>query len=177
MSLQVKTTDTAELAGRLSFTQEAHEAAQKSAFADYRSRRAKNTLRRQDVELANFGEYIGVNDLAVNPHFWKGISWGIVEGFIKRMLIRSYTVELQNGKLKAIRDYADEVKPQDQLLKGSRKGGELMGRMRSRAIWYSVMKMGESIGLDNLSPHDVRHTRATRLAGIKNVRELMDWFG
>jgi integrase len=37
--------------------------------------------------------------------------------------------------------------------------------------------MGKALGINNLSPHDLRHTRATRLASSKNVRELMDWFG
>lgn len=46
MSMQLKTTDNAGLAERLSFAQEADEAAQKSAFADYRSRRARNTSKK-----------------------------------------------------------------------------------------------------------------------------------
>ena len=49
--------------------------------------------------------------------------------------------------------------------------------MSIRAIRARVRKMGESIGINNLSPHDLRHTRATRLASSMNVRELMDWFG
>ncbi len=60
---------------------------------------------------------------------------------------------------------------------GSRKGGNLEGGMSIRAIRARVRKMGESIGSNNLSPHDLRHTRATRLASSMNVRELMDWFG
>ena len=106
MSMQVKTTDTAELAERLSFAIDANEAAQKSAFADYRSRRAQNTLKRQDVELVNFGEYFGANDLAINPSSWEGISWGIVEGFIKRMLIQGYTIGTVNNHLSTIKTYA-----------------------------------------------------------------------
>jgi integrase/recombinase XerC len=86
------------------------------------------------------------------------------------------TFELQNEKLKVMCVYLDEVKPLGQLLKGSRKGGKLKGRMSTRAMRYRVKKMGESIGIEKLSPHDLRHTRATRLA-TKNVRELMDWFG
>jgi integrase len=311
MNVRVKTTDTAELTERLSFAEEANEAAQKSAFADYRSRRARNTLRRQDVELSNFGEYLGASDLAHNPGAWTGITWGIVDSFIKKMLMEGYAVgtvnnhlstiktyaelavkagvipsdecelirmvsgyshkeaqrideqrqaadietrlgskkagfvvlsieqevllkyscnkkpqglrdsvllvllldlgmrvseagdlqaddfnfetgmlevyrrktdttttfELQHEKLQTMRDYFDEVQPLGHLLKGSRKGGNLEGKMSSRAIRYRVKKMGQSIGIENLSPHDLRHTRATRLAGIKNVRELMDWFG
>ena len=72
--------------------------------------------------------------------------------------------------------YFESVQPAGQLLKGSRKGGELEGRISVRAISARVRKMGEALGIDNLSPHDLRHTRATWLAGSKNVRELMDWF-
>ena len=78
MSVLVGEIKDKHLTTRLSFAQKANEVAQKSALADYRSRRAKNTLRRQDVELANFGEYFGTKDLAVNPNSWEGISWGIV---------------------------------------------------------------------------------------------------
>jgi integrase/recombinase XerC len=311
MSGQLDISTSTELALRLNFAQQANEAARLSAFANYRSRRAQNTLRRQEVELANFGAYVGADDLAIDPQAWTGISWGIIESFVKKLLLDSYAVgsvnnhlstiktyaklatkagtihpqvhamirmvsgyshkekrrideqreaadidirlgdkkagflvlsmeqevllkyscnkkpqglrdrvllmllldlglrvsevadlqtddfnpetgmlevyrrktdstttfELHNEKLKAMRDYFDEVKPRGQLLKGSRKGGKLKGKMSSRAIRYRVKKMGESIGMDNLSPHDLRHTRATRLAGIKNMRELMDWFG
>jgi site-specific recombinase XerD len=106
MNFQVKTKDTAELAERLSFAQEANEAAQKSAFTDYRSQRAKNTLRRQDVELDNFGEYLGADDLAINPGSWTGISWGIVESFIKLMLLQGYTISTINNHLSTIKTYA-----------------------------------------------------------------------
>ena len=61
--MEIDVINTAELAERSSFAQEAVAAARQSAFADYRSRRAKNTLRRQDVELANFGGYVGANAL------------------------------------------------------------------------------------------------------------------
>ena len=101
---------------------------------------------------------------------------GMLEVY-RRKTDSTTTFELQNKKLKVMVDYLDEVKPRGQFLKGSRKGGKLCERMSSRAIRYRVKKMGESIGIDHLSPHDLRHTRATRLASSKNVRELMDWFG
>ena len=73
--------------------------------------------------------------------------------------------------------YFAGVQPSGKLLMGSRKGGNLEGGMSIRAIRARVRKMGESIDISNLSPHDLRHTRATRLASSMNVRELMDWFG
>ncbi len=311
MSRQIDISISKDPSQRLSFALQANDAARLSAFADYRSRRAQNTLRRQDAELTNFGEYIGANDLATNPGAWAGISWGIIESFIKKMLMDGYAVgsvnnhlstiktyaklatkagtilpqehamirmvsgyshkegqrideqreaadietrlgdkktgflvlsmeqevalkagcnskplglrdrvllmllldlglrvsevadlqvdhfnpetgmlevyrrktdktttfELQNRKLMSILAYFDAVQPSGQLLLGSRKGRKLEGGMSVRAIRARVRKMGETLGIDNLSPHDLRHTRATRLASSKNVRELMDWFG
>jgi hypothetical protein len=51
MNMHVKITDTTKLAKRSRFVKDANEAAQKSVFADYRSRRDQNTLRIQDVNL------------------------------------------------------------------------------------------------------------------------------
>lgn len=307
----LETTNRAALAQRSEFAQAANEAAAQSAFADYRSRRAANTLRRQDAELANFGAYFGAEDLGTNPGAWDGVTWGIVEGFAKRMLVEGYaigtvnnhlstvktyaklaakagaltvqelamirmvsgyshkegqriddkrdaagmdtrigdkkadfralteaqeaalvaqcndsaqglrdramlvllldlglrvseaadlqaehfdaesgkltvyrrktdtttTFELRNGKLAAMRAYFDATEPEGQLLSGSRKGGALVGGMSTRAIRARASALGEAAGIDDLSPHDLRHTRATRLAPMLNIREMMDWFG
>ena len=299
------------LAQRLAFAQAANEAAAQSAFADYRSRRAHNTLRRQDAELAGFGAYIGADGLAVNPGAWAGVTWGIVEGYVKHLLVEGYAVgtannhlstiktyaklatkagtlptqelamirmvsgyshkegqridekredagivtrvgdkkadfrvlsesqeaalvaqcdgspqglrdramlvllldlglrvseaadlqaddfgadtgalevyrrktdnattfELRNGKAAALMAYIEAAQPEGQLLMGSRKGGALVGGMCTRAIRARVRALGEAAGVPDLAPHDLRHTRATRLAARLNVRELMDWFG
>ena len=101
---------------------------------------------------------------------------GMLEVY-RRKTDNTTTFELLNRKLMSILAYLDAVQPSGQLLLGSRKGGNLEGGMSIRAIRARVRKMGESIGINNLSPHDLRHTRATRLASSMNVRELMDWFG
>ena len=49
------------------------------------------------------------------------------------------------------------------MLRGSRKGGSLDDtRMSTRAIYNRVGVLGEAIGIDALSPHDCRHSWATR---------------
>ena len=106
MSMQVDVTKDEELSARLSLAKEANAAARKSTFADYRSRRAQNTLRRQDAELANFGIYIGADDLANSPSSWAGLSWGIVEGFTKLMLLQGYSIGTVNNHLSTIKTYA-----------------------------------------------------------------------
>ena len=85
--------------------------------------------------------------------------------------------ELRNGKLAAMRAYIEAAHPAGQLLVGSRKGGALTGDMSTRAIRARVGALGKAAGVPDLAPHDLRHTRATRLAPYRNVRELMDFFG
>jgi integrase len=49
------------------------------------------------------------------------------------------------------------------LLRGSFKGGTLAGvGMTERSITRRVGELGERIGIDNLSAHDLRHAWATR---------------
>lgn len=290
----------------------ANDRAAAAAFADYRSRKAANTLRRQDAELANFGQYVKRDNLNSDPAAWRGVTWGIVDAFTKQMLLDGYAVStvnfhlstiktyaklaakagaldpselamirsvtgyghkegkrmddkrdaaniptrqstkkadfialteeqesalvgacdlttaqgrrdrvmfvllldlglrvseaaalaagdfdaatgaltvyrqktdsttrftLQNGKLAAMRAYFESDGPTDRLLQGSVKSGSLEGTMSTRAIFARVRTLGAAVGIDNLSPHDLRHTRATRLAGRMNTRQMMDFFG
>lgn len=91
--------------------QAANAVAARRAFDDYRSRRADNTLRRQDAGLALFGEYlleVGVmaGELAMDPTAWRGITWGVVEGFVRWQLRQGYAVGSVNVRLSTIRVYA-----------------------------------------------------------------------
>lgn len=86
---------------------------------------------------------------------------------------------LKNGSLKAMLDYLDNDAIGDgYLLRGSLKGGKLdKPGMAEQNLNALVAKLGESIGLRGLSPHDCRHHCATKLAKTKNIKELMDFFG
>ena len=84
------------------------------------------------------------------------------------------TFELRNGKLAAMRAYIEAAHPTGQLLMaGSRKGGVLVGAMSMRAIRTRVRTLARVARIGDLSPHDLRHTRATRSASCRNDRELM----
>lgn len=65
------------------------------------------------------------------------------------------------------------------LFVGSTKRGNLTGRgMSIRAIHKRVTTLGASIlGIENLTPHDLRHYAATYLGGFLSTRQLMDVFG
>ena len=62
----------------------ANQAAAASRFADYRSRRAEQTLRRQDADLELFREFLArfnirTGDLAKEPGAWRPVTWGLVD--------------------------------------------------------------------------------------------------
>ncbi len=85
--------------------------AAQSAFIDYRDRKAKNTLRRQDNDLALFAQYLRaaglqVGDFAQDPQAWCGISWGLVEGFARWQLQQGYAVASVNVRLATVKGYA-----------------------------------------------------------------------
>jgi integrase len=91
--------------------QAANQAAARRAFDDYRSRRADNTLRRQDADLALFAEYLAdveieAGDLAFDPEAWAGITWGIVEGFARWQLRQGYAIGSLNVRLTTAKVYA-----------------------------------------------------------------------
>ena len=73
--------DALALAGQV-----ANDYAAQGAFADYLARKAANTLRRQAADLARFAYYLAdvgipVGDLQHDAGAWRGITWGLVEGF------------------------------------------------------------------------------------------------
>ena len=114
----------------------ANHAASKHAFAEYRQRRAANTVRRQDAELALFARFlqevgaIPVPDeladlsgddlqaaldklaavegaeLASTPAAWQGVTWGLIETFVKWQLGEGYAVGTVNLRLSTVKTYA-----------------------------------------------------------------------
>ena len=106
--------DTDALAVRSEVGQAANAAAAAAAFADYRSRKAPNTVRRQDAALALFSEYLAEaageapsgDALASTPKAWAGVTWGLVEGFVKWLLLQGYAVGTINVRLSTVKTYA-----------------------------------------------------------------------
>ncbi len=90
--------------------QQANEYASENLFLDYRRRVAANTLRRQDADLALFARYlheagITVKDLWDNPAAWRGITWGIVAGFVEWQLRQGYAIGSINVHLTTLKVY------------------------------------------------------------------------
>jgi integrase len=79
-------------------------------FQDYLSRKADNTIRRQAADLARFADYLadaGINsgDLQHNPDAWRGVTWGLVEGFRNWMIAQGDAVGSVNVRLSTVKSY------------------------------------------------------------------------
>lgn len=82
-----------------------------NAFTDYRERKAANTIRRQNADLAKFAEYlqskgVEVGDLANDAAAWQGVTWGLVAGFMRWQLGQGYAVSSANVRLSTIKTYS-----------------------------------------------------------------------
>mgnify|MGYP003376009611 CR=1 FL=1 len=85
-----------------------------NTFSDYRSRKAVNTLDAQTDDLATFADYldeagVGADGVALgsDPAAWRGVSWGLVRGFVEWMLhTKGYSIGTINRKLSTVKVYA-----------------------------------------------------------------------
>ena len=106
------TAGTSELGPVRAIGQVANEAARQHVFDDYQSRKATSTLQAQHADLSVFCAYlahvqvrIDVEELASNPDAWQGMTWGLVEGFVKWMLAEGYAIGSVNRKLSTVKSY------------------------------------------------------------------------
>jgi integrase len=104
--LQLTDREALALAGQV-----ANQAAAGGVFADYQSRKADNTTRRQAADLALFAEYLraaGVTpgNLQTDPEAWRGVTWGIVEGFTRWQIQNGYAVGSVNVRLATVKTYS-----------------------------------------------------------------------
>lgn len=91
--------------------QTANRMAASHRFEDYRSRHAAETLRRQDADLALFAQFLltlgmKTGDLAFDAQTWQGITWGLVEAFVKWQLKNSYAIQSINVHLSTVKTYS-----------------------------------------------------------------------
>ena len=81
-------------------------------FGEYQARRAANTLRRQHDDLTLFCTYLAaagaarsVDDLFRDPGAWRGISAGMVKGFVAWQVQQGYAIASLNSRLATIKVY------------------------------------------------------------------------
>lgn len=109
----IATGQDAQLAHRARVGEYANQRAAKSVFADYLERKADNTTRRQLAELAVFAGYLAEVDikttgeaLQTTGEAWQGITWGLVEGFVRWQLQKGYAIGTVNIRLSTVKRYA-----------------------------------------------------------------------
>ena len=92
--------------------QAANRAAAAHVFDRYRERKAQNTIRRQQADLALFADCLQnvagleLGDLFNDPDAWRGVTWGLVQTFVKWMLDQGYAVGSVNVRLSTVKTYA-----------------------------------------------------------------------
>src|SRR5260370_31066277 len=92
--------------------QVADEYAAHETFEEYQARRSANTLRRQHDDLTLFCTYLAAagaarraDDLFCDPQAWRGISAGLVKGFVAWQVQQGYAIASINSRLATIKVY------------------------------------------------------------------------
>ncbi len=82
------------------------------AFARYRERQARDTVRRHKADLSLFAAYLAevpglrsVGDLFSDPFAWAGMTRGLVEGFVQWQLREGYAIGSVNMRLSTVKLY------------------------------------------------------------------------
>ncbi len=89
----------------------ANQAARQGRLDKYKRELSPETLRRHKADIALFRQYLEVahiptGDMLNNIEAWKGVSWGIVEGFREWQLQQKYAMGSVNVRLATIKKYA-----------------------------------------------------------------------
>ena len=98
-----------EVAGQI-----ANRVAGQNIFQRYLSEKSANTIKRHARDLELFAEYlldVGLQlehgaDFQTNPAAWRGVTWGIVEGFVQWQLGEGYAIASVNARLSTVKVYA-----------------------------------------------------------------------
>lgn len=83
-------------------------------FDDYLARKARNTLRTQRAALgllARFLQEAGVAQVSADtlqqrPAAWRGVTWGLVQGFVNWLLHEGFSIASVNNRLSVVKTYA-----------------------------------------------------------------------
>lgn len=98
-------------AAETAIAQAADRVAARHAFDGYRLRKQQNTISRQDDDLECFAQYLGEvgirpGELATDPDAWRVVSFGLVAGFVRWMLMRGYSIGTIDVRLSTVKTYS-----------------------------------------------------------------------
>ena len=90
--------------------QAADRAAASSVFAAFQARKAPHTRRRHRADLQLFQTYlaaagVATTDLSGDPDAWRGVTWGLVAGFVEWQLQQGYAIGSVNVRLATVKSY------------------------------------------------------------------------
>src|SRR5712692_5284140 len=107
-----ETTDLVIYADLEAIGQVADAYAAQETFGEYQARRSANTLRRQQADLTLFCTYLvaagaarSADELFRDPQAWRGISAGLVKGFVTWQVKQCYAIASVNSRLATIKVY------------------------------------------------------------------------
>ena len=81
-----------------------------SIFAAFQARKAPHTRRRHQADLQLFRKYlaaagVATGDLYTEPDAWRGVTWGLVAGFVQWQLQQGYAIGSLNVRLATVKTY------------------------------------------------------------------------
>lgn len=90
--------------------QAANNAAIAGKLGDYQRRKGAETLRRQAADIALFENYlqeagVPVSEMGADLSAWRGVTHGLVDGFIKWQLQQGYAIGSINVRLSTVKTY------------------------------------------------------------------------
>jgi len=92
----------------------ANHVASNHVFIDYLSRKSENTIRAHRADLTAFCEFLnnaGIDcadgeTLQTDPQAWHGVTWGLVQSFVKWCLAQGVAISTVNRRLSTVKAYA-----------------------------------------------------------------------
>ena len=147
--------------------QAANAAASENIFSNYIMRKAANTQTRHVKELRNFSSFLGEvgypNEGMTNPQEWRGITFGLIEGYQRYMLKNGYSVNSTNQTIYIIKAYAG--------LAG--KAGYIPFDEMARIREVKGFKTGEAVHIDQQRKAQGAATRiSTKKQTARNLSTL-----
>jgi integrase len=135
--------------------QAANHAAAQHVFERYRERKAENTIRRQQADLGLFSQFlrevagIETGDLFNDPAAWRGVTWGLVQAWVKWMLDDGYAVGSVNVRLSTVKT----------CCKLAAQAGTMMPQEYAMVKTVSGYKHGEAKRIDDKRQENGQDTR------------------
>jgi len=164
----------------------ANRIAGQNIFQRYLSEKSANTIKRHARDLELFAEYlldVGLElengaDFQTNPAAWRGVTWGIVEGFVQWQLGEGYAIASVNARLSTVKVYAQMAVKADVI---AREEGMLIQTVKgySRASGQNVDAQREQTRMDEVTyaykpEHRRRSVVVTRRSTKKQKATLVD---